>query len=79
MPQAEILKDLSEALDEWEYSSLYKGDYLRKKHGDLERIREIREKYGIKKGGRENDERTKPNRRPQDPGAAGQEGAPGRR
>lgn len=37
--------DLKEALDEWGYSSGYKGKYLQEKHNDLERIREIRESH----------------------------------
>lgn len=37
--------DLKEALDEWGYSSGYKGEYLQEKHNDLELIREIRERH----------------------------------
>jgi hypothetical protein len=37
---------LCEALDEWEYASQYKGKYLQIKHGDLERIEEIRRSIG---------------------------------
>jgi hypothetical protein len=33
---------LDEALEEWEYSCQYKSEYLREKHGDLERIAEIK-------------------------------------
>ena len=31
-------KALAYALNEWEYASQYKGDYLAKKHGDVEEI-----------------------------------------
>ena len=33
---------LKEALDEWQDSSAYKGDYLAHKHGDVVRIVELR-------------------------------------
>tara|TARA_R110002096_G_scaffold66682_2_gene162186 strand:- start:17882 stop:18217 length:336 start_codon:yes stop_codon:yes gene_type:complete len=44
-----ITAALEEALDEWEYSSQYKGDYLQEKHHDLDAIREMREKFIQKK------------------------------
>ncbi len=44
---------LEEALFEWEYSSLYKGEYLRRKHSDLERIEELRAKFNIEKRSKE--------------------------
>lgn len=40
-----LMVDLKEALDEWGYSSGYKGEYLQEKHNDLEAIREIRERH----------------------------------
>jgi len=40
--EAEVIA--KEALREWDYASVYKGDYLRKKHGDVERIDELRAK-----------------------------------
>jgi predicted nucleic acid-binding Zn-ribbon protein len=33
---------LEDALDEWEYCSSYKGDYLQKKHRDLEQVEDYR-------------------------------------
>jgi len=42
LQQAEGIAE--EALSEWDYASQYKGDYLRKKHGDVERIDELRAK-----------------------------------
>ena len=39
----QLEKMLIEALNEWQYSSKYKNDYLQSKHKDLERIAEIRE------------------------------------
>lgn len=33
---------LEEALDGWEESAQYKGEYLAKKHGDADRINELR-------------------------------------
>ena len=33
---------LTEALDEWAYASQYKGEHMAKKHGDAERIAELR-------------------------------------
>ena len=41
-PQPSLLQALKEALDEWDNASLYKGDYLREKHGDVDRIAELR-------------------------------------
>ena len=38
----EMLKSLNEALDAWEYSASYKGEYLEEKHGDRERVSELR-------------------------------------
>ena len=47
---APLLADyLQEALLEWEYSSQYKGEHLQKKHGDLERIAEIKAALRIQK------------------------------
>lgn len=38
-----VLRELlAEALDEWAYASGYKGEYLAEKHGDAERIGEMR-------------------------------------
>ena len=42
---AELQAALCEALDEWEYCSGYKGEYLQHKHRDKENIAEIRQKY----------------------------------
>jgi len=42
LQQVEVIAE--EALSEWDYASQYKGDYLRKKHGDVERIDELRAK-----------------------------------
>ena len=48
---APLLADyLQEALLEWEYNSQYKGEYLQKKHGDIERIAEIRAALKAKEG-----------------------------
>ena len=46
--QLEAVRDkmkklLTEALEEWQYNSTYKSDYLRDKHRDLERIAEIKQ------------------------------------
>lgn len=38
----ELEDALSEALTDWEDAAGYKGEYLREKHGDLERIAEFR-------------------------------------
>lgn len=38
-----LLSWLCEALDEWEYASQYKGEYLAFKHRDKERIAELRQ------------------------------------
>ena len=38
----ELLAALKEATDEFEEASQYKGDYLRKKHGDGETIAQLR-------------------------------------
>lgn len=43
---AQLQAALSEALDEWAYSSGYKGDSLQSRHGDLERIAELRKLLG---------------------------------
>ena len=39
---ARLTAELTEALDEWDNASLYKGEYLRNKHGDVERIAALR-------------------------------------
>ena len=38
---------LKEALNEWEYASQYKGDYLARKHGDSERITDLRALHAL--------------------------------
>jgi predicted nucleic acid-binding Zn-ribbon protein len=38
----ELEDALEDALDEWAYCSSYKGDYLQKKHRDLEQVEEYR-------------------------------------
>lgn len=41
--RVKLLEDaLHEALLEWEYSTHYKGEYLTKKHGDLDDIARLR-------------------------------------
>ena len=38
----ELEDALEDALDEWEYCSTYKGDYLQQKHRDLEQVADYR-------------------------------------
>ena len=38
----ELEDALEDALDEWAYCSSYKGDYLQKKHRDLEQVEDYR-------------------------------------
>jgi predicted nucleic acid-binding Zn-ribbon protein len=38
----ELEDALEDALDEWSYCSSYKGDYLQKKHRDLEQVEDYR-------------------------------------
>lgn len=40
---------LTEALEEWEYNTSYKGEYLTEKHDDANRIAEYRKMLGEKK------------------------------
>lgn len=40
---AKLEASLSEACDEWEYASQYKGEFLAEKHGDASAIAELRE------------------------------------
>jgi len=44
----DALEALADALDEWEYCSSYKGEFLQQKHRDLEQIAAIRQRFGIK-------------------------------
>lgn len=40
-------QDLIDMLAGWEEGTAYKGEYLTKKHGDLEEIARLKEKYKI--------------------------------
>jgi hypothetical protein len=50
--EAELKEALREALNEWEYASQYKGEFLAKKHGDAESIARLRKLLDAPAGAR---------------------------